>query len=42
MSERNHGTSWELRIVPVVGVPEIAEGMAIGELIAARAENILV
>lgn len=38
MSERNHGTSWELRIVPVVGVPEIAEGMAIGELIAARVE----
>jgi coenzyme F420-0:L-glutamate ligase/coenzyme F420-1:gamma-L-glutamate ligase len=38
MSERNHGTSWELRIVPVVGVPEIAEGMAIGELVAARAE----
>jgi coenzyme F420-0:L-glutamate ligase/coenzyme F420-1:gamma-L-glutamate ligase len=36
-SERNHGTSWELRIVPVVGVPEIAEGAALGELIAASA-----
>jgi coenzyme F420-0:L-glutamate ligase / coenzyme F420-1:gamma-L-glutamate ligase len=37
-SERNHGTGWELRIVPVVDVPEIAEGAALGELIAAGAE----
>ncbi len=28
----------ELRVIPVAGLPEVTEGMAIGELIAARAE----
>ncbi len=28
----------ELRVIPVTGLPEVAEGMAVGELIAARAE----
>jgi len=30
--------SAELRVVPVAGIPEVEEGMAVGELIAARAE----
>lgn len=30
--------SAELRVVPVAGIPEVTEGMAVGELIAARAE----
>jgi len=30
--------STELRVLPVVGLPEIGEGMALGELIAGRAE----
>ncbi len=30
--------SAELRVVPVAGIPEVEKGMAVGELIAARAE----
>lgn len=30
--------SAELRVVPVAGIPEVSEGMRLGELIAARAE----
>lgn len=30
--------SGELRVIPVAGIPEVKEGMAVGELVAARAE----